>query len=151
MPITKSDLDKADDLTRTLLKKLTVAIDYKVSADLEGLKIDLTGKDAAMLIGYHGENLRAFSYILKLLIRQEAEIDTKIKIDVDGYLIKREKNVESMVRRAMAKVKETGSEEEIQGLSAYERMIAHTMVAEEGLVSESVGEGKERRLVIKKN
>jgi predicted RNA-binding protein Jag len=149
MPITKVDLDKADDLTRTLLKKLGVKIDYKVSADLEGLKIDLTGKDAAMLIGYHGENLRAFSYMLKMLIRQEIEKDTKIKIDIDGYLIKREKNVEAMIRRAIAKVKESGEGEEIQGLSAYERRIAHTMVADEGLVSESLGEGKKRILNIR--
>jgi len=150
MSITKIDLDKVDDLTKTLLKMLGVKIDYKASADLEGLKIDLTGKDAAMLIGYHGENLRAFSYILKLLIRQKIEKDTKIKIDVDGYLIKREKNVESMIKRSIAKVKESGKDEEIKGLSSYERRIAHTMVADEGLVSESVGEGRNRYLVIKR-
>ena len=39
---------------------------------------------------------------------------------------------------------------EMQPMSSYERMIVHTIIEkEEGLTTESIGKGKERRVVIK--
>jgi spoIIIJ-associated protein len=149
MSVTKASLNKVGKETEELLKLLGLKMKCSVSADLNGVKVDLSGKDGALLIGYHGENLGAFAYVLGLILRKKVSEDLIFRIDVNGYLKDKDRKISEIVMRAVEKVRKTNFPEEIGGFNAYERRLAHTIVAKEGLKSESRGLGEKRILVIR--
>lgn len=149
MAVNKASLDKVKKETDKMLELLTLKVDSVVSADLSGVKIDLSGKDGALLIGYHGDNLSAFAYILSLILHKKISQDVTFRVDVNGYLKEKDRKITAIVAKAIEKVRRTSFPEEIPGFNAYERRLAHTLVAEEGLESESKGTLENRVLVIK--
>jgi spoIIIJ-associated protein len=149
MSVTKADLDKIKKETEKLLELLSVDLDCSASADLKGVLINLSGKDSAILIGFHGENLSSFAYLLGLILHRKFEKDIVFKVDVNGYLKEKDKKITEMVMRSIEKVQTSGYPEEISGFSPYERRLAHNLASKEGLDSESRGPSNNRILVIK--
>jgi len=149
MSITKADLDKVTKETENILDKMKISLKCTTSADLNGVLVNLTGKDSAIMIGYHGENLSAFAYILGLILHKKIDKEIVFKVDVNGYLKEKDKKISEMVFLAIEKVRTSGFPEEIEGFNAYERRLAHHLVDREGLVSESKGTNDKRILVIK--
>jgi len=151
MAITKAHLDKSAEVTQTLIRLLGVDLESSVSADIEGIKINLSGKDSALLIGYRGDNLKAFSHILRLLLRKGLGEDVSVMVDVGGYLEQKKRKTEYKIKKAIWNVKNGKEQEEMKGLDSYERKIAHTMIAREGLISKSIGKGEDRIFVIQRD
>lgn len=149
MAVTKADLDKIKAETEVLLEKLCVKLTCSASADLKGVSINLSGKDSAIMIGYHGENLTAFAYLLGLILHKKYEKEIIFKVDINGYLKEKDKKITEMVMKVVDKVRSSGYPEEISGFNAYERRLAHTIADKEGLLSESEGPSDKRILVIK--
>lgn len=149
MSITGADIKKIKAMTTEFLNMLYLNLDADVSADTNGVKINLKGDDAAIVIGFHGETLADLAYILSTLIKKKLGISERIKVDVAGYLDAKDKKIKEMTLRAIEKVRKSGFPESLEGLNSYERRVAHTIVESEGLVSESTGFGKERKLVVK--
>jgi spoIIIJ-associated protein len=149
MSLNKATLDRIKKETENLLSLLGVKLESKVSADLDGVQINLSGTDSAIMIGRHGENLAAFAYLLSVILHKEIGREISIRVDINNYLKEKDKKITDMVLREIEKVKKSGFPEEMSGFNAYERRIAHTVVAKEGLLSESRGYGVDRILVIK--
>jgi spoIIIJ-associated protein len=70
-------------------------------------------------------------------------------LDIAGSRQAKLDSLAKIVNRIIAKVKETNAPVEMKPMSSYERKIAHDLIAEAGLISESEGEGKERHIVAK--
>jgi spoIIIJ-associated protein len=151
MSVTSGDLKKIKEITQKMLDLMKVKLTADVSADTNGVKVNLTGADSAIMIGYHGENLSAFAYILNLTVKQELEKDVSLRVDVAGYLEEKDRKIKAMVRGTIEKVKKSGFPEDITGLNTYERRIAHMEAEKEGLISESTGFGSDRKIIIKPN
>lgn len=149
MSVTGGDLKKIKETTNEFISNLNVKLEAEVSGDINGIKINLNGKDSALLIGYHGETLGDFAYLLGLIIKKHVDKEERIRIDINGYMENKDKKIKEMTLRVVEKVKRSGFPESLTGLNAYERRVAHTVAANEGLVSESEGYGKDRVLVIK--
>lgn len=149
MSVTNADLKIISKIVEELTDGLRVDLKSEVSADLDAVKVNLKGKDSALLIGYHGDNLSAFSYLVNVLAKKKIDKDFKLKIDVGGYLEEKDRKIKNMILREVEKVKHSGFPEEVTGLNPYERRIAHMLVEKEGLMSESAGFGRERKLIIK--
>jgi spoIIIJ-associated protein len=70
--------------------------------------------------------------------------------DINGYRAAREKLIESLAAAAAERVRTSGKEIELPPMNSYERRLVHARVGDtEGVVSESAGLGKERRVVIR--
>ncbi len=149
MSVNKAALDIVKKETEEMLRLLGVSLDISVSADLDGVMINLTGEDSAILIGHHGENLSAFAYILGMILRKKIDREIVFKVDINGYLKDKDKKMTEIILKAIEKVRISGFPEDMTGLNPYERRLTHTIVAKEGLVSESRGYGDNRVLVIK--
>ncbi|MDD5693345.1 MAG: hypothetical protein PHU86_02655 [Patescibacteria group bacterium] len=147
--MTKASLDIIKKETEEMLKLLGVSLDVSISADLDGVLVNLSGEDSAIMIGHHGENLSAFAFILGMMLRKKIDRELMFRVDINGYLKDKDKKITEMVERAIEKVRTSGFPEEMTGLNAYERRLAHTVVAKESLLSESKGYGEDRILVIK--
>jgi len=149
MSITNSDIKKTEEICSALLKQLHVDLKPEVSGDTEGLKVNLVGKDTPIIIGFHGETLGDFSYILGNILRHKLEKQFSLRVDAGGYLIGKDKRITEIAERAIEKVCRSGFPETLDGLNSYERRLVHSIVTKEGLVSESTGYGHERKLTIK--
>ena len=62
----------------------------------------------------------------------------------------RQRQLEKLVDRAIARLDEGASQASLPAMSSYERKLIHDIVADRGLVSESYGEGADRHTVIRR-
>ncbi len=108
-----------------------------------------TEKDSKLLIGQKGKNLRALDYILSK-IAKEKDIKERFLIDVNEYKLQEIKKIEEKARLLANRAKTLQYDVEMPQMSAYERLIVHACLkADPQIKTESHGEGKDRRLVIK--
>lgn len=111
--------------------------------------IAVSEEDSGVLIGYHGENLNAFQYILGQIVNRGREEWTKIFVNINNYRLQREAELRQMAKNAAARAISTGDEIEMPYLTPAERRIIHLELAERSDVSSfSEGEDRVRRLII---
>ncbi|OGD65760.1 hypothetical protein A2215_04730 [Candidatus Berkelbacteria bacterium RIFOXYA2_FULL_43_10] len=110
-----------------------------------------TADTPAILIGRGGEGLEALQHVLRILFGKElSESGSNIIIDVAGYRSKKTENIKRETRDKALLVLSTGIEEVLPPMSSFERRVVHmvcTNIAD--VETESLGEGRERRVVIK--
>lgn len=136
---------------------LELEYDYSIESytntageDREILKLSLKGEQDALLIGYHGRTLEQLQNIVSLSLANQFKQIVRVVIDINDYRAKKTSTLENLARRAAQQVEETGQEMELEPMSPAERRIVHNILSEEGNVeTESIGEGKERRIMIK--
>jgi len=149
MSINNSDIKKAQAISEEFIHLIGVNLSPEVSADTGGLRINLVGKDSAIIIGYHGETLSDLNYILGIIIRHQVDKDISVRVDSGEYLKNKDKRISDIASKAIEKVVASGFPERISGLNSYERRIVHEEVSKRGLLSESSGDGRERVIIIK--
>jgi len=124
----------------------------KVSAEMtaEGCMLDLHGEDSHFAHAENGELLDAFETLLFQIYGRQLDRDHRFVVDADGYRLTRKKELQAMARFAGDQVRKSGRPFTFGVLNSTERRIIHTTLqAEEDLTSESVGEGRERRLQVR--
>jgi spoIIIJ-associated protein len=146
----ESQVKEAKEATNQFLEKLGVNATANVFAVEEYLKIEISGKDTSLLIGFHGENLRALKHLLSIVLRKQLAEGTIVSIDVGGYLEGREEKIKAMAQKAIDKFEKTKKPQDLPNMNAFERRIAHAHISEQGYASDSVGEGENRHIVVKK-
>lgn len=133
-----------------ILEILEIKGEVEVEKEEGFFKVSLKVEQPGILIGYHGRTLNAFQLILSLVIYQQTNQWLKIVVDVDGYRQKREEILKRMAASAAKRVKFSGQEQELPPMISSERRIIHLFLSQDPEVeTESRGEGKERRVVIK--
>lgn len=111
------------------------------------LKVE--GENVGAMIGRRGETMEALSYLTGLAANREGGDYEKIGLDVAGYRSKRETDLIALAQRIGAKVAKTHRSQPLEPMNPYERRIIHSAISEmEGVKSESIGEGADRRIVI---
>lgn len=145
----ESQLKKAKEIVNSVLEKLTVSAKANIFAIEEYLKIEIEGKDASLLIGYHGDNLRALRHLLSAIIRKQIDPDIVVMVDVAGYVAEKERRIQKMAQKAIDEAKKRGKAE-LPPMTSFERRIAHSYISSQGFRSESAGFGLERHIIVTK-
>lgn len=101
-----------------------------------------------LLVGENGEVLEALQELVRLAVLAATEQRSRLVLDVAGYRAARAEDLRSMARDVVRTVRDTGAPYHLDPLTPYERKIVHDVVAEEGLHSESEGEGPGRHIVV---
>jgi spoIIIJ-associated protein len=90
-------------------------------------------------------------YILTLLVTAKVGEFKRVQIEVGGYREEREAYLRELADRLKEEVISSGYEKKIHGLKPWERRLIHLYLEEAGgVTTESMGEDRERVLVIKK-
>lgn len=151
----KEIVKKAEELIRELLSLLSVTANVSVAVNVDEAEekyvhIEITGEDLGGLIGYRGNTLNAVQVIFSQMMSKEVGEIIPILIDVNDFRKRRAEYLKSLAQRAAREATESNQDVELPPLSPYERRIIHlTLKNEEGVVTESKGEGDERRVVVK--
>ena len=93
--------------------------------------------------------MEALQELARLAVQTKTNTFSRLILDVAGSRDAKVASLAKMVSKQIEKAKETGKSVPLKPMSSYERKLAHDLIAEAGLVSESEGEGKERHIVIK--
>lgn len=136
--------------TEEVLEHLGVAAKVAVSLGEEAVDVDLLGEDLGILIGHHGETLASLRHILGLILYRQQGEWRPLNLDADGYRKEREQRLLEMAQRTADKVRFLQTDVALPPMPAFERRILHVALAEDdSVVTESIGEGWERRVVVK--
>lgn len=120
----------------------------KASSGERGAIINLEGEGLGVIIGRRGETLDSLQYLTSLASNNNGGY-FKVTLDIGNYREKREQTLVSLANRVAKQVKESNRSRSLEPMNPYERRIIHTAVQEiEGVLSNSVGEGDRRRVVI---
>jgi len=93
--------------------------------------------------------LPAFDCLVNLIARQEGE--NSVIVDLNYYRKERERLIIELARAAARKALATQTPIELPPMNAYERRLVHMEITTHpDLTTESIGQGKERRVVVKK-
>jgi spoIIIJ-associated protein len=113
----------------------------------------LTPEQIQTLIGSEGSTLDAIQYLANSILNlgQDEEGQAAYTIELDGYRLRRQAELQSLAAYAAQQVRETGEEFEMKSLSSAERRQIHTFLKEcEDLETQSRGQEPDRRLVVRR-
>lgn len=154
--LTEDELDNLADVTIDKIHSLIKYFDFgEVDIDeFEGdegeLILDLNGDNLNALIGKHGSTLQSFQEIVNILASREIGYRYPVTLDVYGYKSRRRDKIEDIAYSMANKAIQSGNSISLKPMSAYERRIIHIALKDEKTVETySIGEGKNRHLVIK--
>lgn len=104
-----------------------------------------------LLIGQHGANIAALLHIVKLVVRRELPKNGVLSLDVNRYFEEKKGFLEREAIAAAREVEETGLPVTLRPMLSFERKLIHHLLATHPTVmTESVGAGEERKILIKR-
>ena len=139
---------------RTTLKNLGLTAKAEGYVDEEGIiRIIVTGSDATMLIGHHGDTLDSFQYLANLAANREFKSGDKnhhrVTVDIEDYRSKREQTLRALARRMAQKALKYNKSVMLEPMNPYERRIIHSEIQNiEGVSTNSIGSENNRKVVI---
>lgn len=134
----------------------TVQVEYQPSHDDScWLTIDhnhFKPEQAQLLIGEKGNVLDAIQYLANTILNigHLEDAQTAYTIELAGYRIQRQQELQQLAEAAVQQVRATGEEFEMAALSAAERRQVHTYLKDYAdLETHSRGKEPDRRLVVR--
>lgn len=108
--------------------------------------------NSRFLIGQYGDNLHALQHIVHLAVRKEFGNGESFPfvIDVNDYRKQKDRSIADLARSAARDAKKDNRSVLLRPMTAYERRIVHTALADDSsVVTESIGSGQERKVMVR--
>ena len=158
-----------ENILNELLTAVGVAHTGVVKTVLAGQTIfAIQMQDARQLIGMHGDTVHALDHLVKKIVEkhllpeahtahasessEEAENKSALHflVDINDYRAKQIKDLQNKTLMMAERARSFQYDVELSPMTAYERLIVHTTLQDQPNVkTESQGEGRNRRVVIK--
>lgn len=142
--------EKLNETLENILGLLLLAGSYEIREDADGFFVSIETQDAGRLIGFRGESLEALQFVINQIVNKEAPEFKKIVLDVASWRKQKEEELTTKATNMAAQVIESGQSMKFEPMSSWQRRVIHTVIGEiEGVESESVGEGRDRHIIIR--
>jgi spoIIIJ-associated protein len=151
---TVAQLENEGDIAADYLEEL---LDI---ADIDGdLNLDVRQGRAYVSVEAEGDGLavlsapdtvQALQELTRLAVQSKTGAFSRLILDVGGSRDTRRRQLETLVNAAAAKLDDGASQASLPSMSSYERKLVHDIAADQGLVSESYGEGADRHTVLRR-
>ena len=114
------------------------------------VNIGLGQQEANCFIKDNGEGLSALQHILRVLFSRQCQSQPFLVLDINSYREGRKNELIEIAIEAAKKVRRTKKTIILEPMPAFERRIIHLKLAEQpDIVTESIGEEPERKVVIR--
>lgn len=145
------DLELVKETIRDLLSDLGFTASIEATESESSLRVSIdAGPENPRLIGFHGETLSSLQTVVNLILFRKLGSPVRITLDVGSYKEAREEKIKQMATGAADRARFLARPVELSPMRPEERRLAHLYVSQlPGVTSESVGEGRERRVVVK--
>ena len=156
---TDDEQEKLIDLTEQVVSELLhkMKVTAQVSAhqgdmDEDGRQpifVDIRGSDLGILIGRKAEILNALQYIVNLIVSKQMEHWVQVIVDVEGYRLRRERQIRQMASRMADQAIKSGKRQILEPMNAAERRLVHLELRNyPDIVTQSIGEDPARKVTI---
>lgn len=157
-------LEEVQATLESFLRAMGASFTGVERTELVGQQIlSIKAADGVAFIGSHGDTLHAIDFLVKKIVEKavagkgialeeggEHESGPHFLIDVDEYRTKQIKDLQTKALMMAERARNLEYDVELSPMSSYERLIVHTALQNEPKVkTESQGEGRNRRIVIK--
>lgn len=102
------------------------------------------------LIGQRGDTVRALQFIVSNALKNQNHEYTRVNVDVADYKKQRADRLSEKAADWVKSVQESGEPMDLAPMNAADRRVIHKLADEYGLATESVGEGRDRHVVLKR-
>lgn len=145
-----TDIDVAKGFISNIMNNLNIDADVDVRQEKNVIKVNITGKDAACLIGRRGESLDSIQFLAGLALNKaNKDSHCKILVDIENYRLKREDSLIRYANKVAREVAKTRKTKKLDYMNPYERRIIHSTLQNDKFVKTySEGVDPYRRLVI---
>lgn len=131
-------------------KLIQVNIDCEILVQNETYQVTLVSDQNAILIGKEGRTLNALQLLIKQAIKKETQLNLKLNLDASNYKLKKLKGLERQIKIIAKEVLESRIDVSLDPMNSYERRLVHSIIGKyQHLTTESIGEGKDRHVIIK--
>lgn len=148
---TDSDIiEFIEEYIETFFKNLDqeVYVDARYSDGM--YRIFINASNNAVVIGKDGNTLQSFTNVVRAATNSYFKKHIKIVMDVNNYKANIYEKVESAAYRIAREVQESKIDATLDFMPSDERRVVHNYLSGmENIKTESIGEGKERRLVVR--
>src|SRR5579884_910708 len=134
-----------------LLSFFGLNTDVYATSDDEVIQLNVPSTHLnGFLIGQRGENMRSLQYLTSTALKNNNFAHTRVNVDIAGYKQQRAERLRDKAEAWVKEVRDSGQPMDLQPMNAADRRVVHQLAAEYGLSSDSVGEGRDRHIVLKK-
>lgn len=150
----KKNIETLKKLSEELLLLMSVdgaklEVDYDKENEAYVVKIEAED-ETGLLIGKKGETLASLQLILGVLLKQKVGEWSRVVVNVGDYREKEESYLRNLAQATAERAKETGQPQSLYNLKPWQRRVVHMALSEDSeVLTESMGEGEERYLVVK--
>lgn len=149
VPLEKDIVRVAMEVLENLLGLMEVTGAIKASSGEIPIALDIEGDDLGILIGRRGQTLACLQYIVRLIVAGRLEAWLPLSIDICGYKKRRRDSLQKLALRLAEQVKLRHRAMTLEPMPPDERRIIHLALANHpDVVTHSVGEGEDRKVVI---
>ena len=114
------------------------------------INLSLNPKDARPFFVEGGSGLTALQHLLRVLSFKNTPTQSFLLVDINNYRKEREAFLTELAEKTAQSVRRTKKSVILEPMPAYERRFIHLKLAEyPDIVTESIGEEPERKIVVK--
>ena len=134
-----------------LIARIDPSLKVQVRDTEDALEAEISGENAGRLAGRDGRTLGAIEVIAYAVLAKHAgRGDLRVRVDVGGFRKRQADTLTKLAERLAIQVATSGEAHELQPMPPAERRVIHIALKENpDVMSESVGEGAARRLIIR--
>jgi spoIIIJ-associated protein len=150
---TVEQLEQEGDIAADFLEELMdiadvdgdLALDVRSGRAYVSLESDAPGSLSLLA---DPDTVQALQELTRIAVQNRTGRFSRLILDIGGSRDARQRELETLVDRAVARLEEGATQASLPAMSSYERKLVHDIVADRGFVSESYGEGADRHTVI---
>lgn len=150
--------DNIKEIIKETVTKLVSKMGFASEVDIKeqegeagnAITCNIKTADSNFLIGQYGVNLQSLQHIARLLVRKKTEEKINFTVDVNSYREEKNTSIEKMAEEFAGQAIREKRAVVMRAMSPYERRLVHMVLSKNSQVkTESIGEGEERKVVIK--
>jgi len=123
---------------------------YATTEDHEVIELNVPSTHLnGFLIGQHGDTMRSLQYIISSALKSQNFSYVRVNVDVADYKKHRAERIVKDAETWFKEVRDSGQPKELPAMNPADRRAVHKAATDYGLQTESIGEGRERHIVLK--
>lgn len=140
------------ELIEKIINLMGLELEVYVEEREHDFFVNVTGTDAALFIGKHGDSIEEFQTIVNNIYNKNKARDEmkRVTVDSNNYIEKRQETLTNLAKRTAGKVVRDHKEFKFEAMNSYERRIIHSALADhDKVITESYGNEPNRYVVVK--
>jgi len=143
-----------DNTVKTTIEEFfkTIGVDgeIEIKEKEDIIEVNLSTEESGIVIGHHGDTLEALQLISALILQKKTGEFKRVSVEVGDYKKNRSEWLTNLASETKERVLAENREVHLYDLKSWERRVIHLILQDDKeVISESMGEGKDRILVVK--